>query len=732
MPELSNLDGVEMPPMLSRIRAAFRAFAPKLGFLFLFLLAGWFIFNWYATVQRTLRCYTPIPMFDYWRTAAFLHFYQAFDLTVLWRQHNDHRIVFPEIVFATDLLLLHGRELLPISLSFLCHFGSWLVLAWAFWSVKPMSVLLRITGALLSGIIIGWQGSASIIVSPFLLQWTLTQIAVLLSLAFLTRLKETAGRAYLSATIVSAVVATYSSSNGLTLWPILIGMGFLLSIRRRQMFVLVLAGALFIGVYFIGYKFSGSISIVNLIRHPVYFVEFIGSYLSMPFGALKSAQFGMRLGVASLCIVAMLAIDSFRTRLLLSRSGVVLFGCYLFLLMTAMLTAAGRMDAADPGFGNAKPARYVSGPLVSWGIFMLLCLWAGSRLRWRKAAAYTVAFVFSMLLLAGLPKLRWWLWQQDAEFADAQLAALAMEEGVYDPNVILGIFPDPVSAQLWSRSLRENQLSVFYKGHGKWLGRPAQQFAGYVATQVPGEVSYNLPVRDGVEVAGWFDTSKLSSRNSGWVLLVNETGTIVGFGRRLPAGFPDSIGDLRTPPSLGWVGFISLMYPVKTFSAYLIEKRGLLLLQRSVAVPRDHVTDRTHAGPLIPGIQWRMDSTWAVDKVPAHVPFREAPAGPVYASWSDNDANTGRLTSSIFPVPRSGCLILPVLQGPRANGLSVDLLDADTNQVVASSQFKNGPTTWTFWRMTPPAETKRLRIVAEDQGKDWGEWLAVANPNECK
>src|ERR1700685_670413 len=352
MGELSHPGRLQSPSILARARNTLAARSPTLSLLLLFACSAWLAFNWFETIQRIVRYYTALPVWDYWRTAAFLHFYQAFDLRVLWRQHNDHRILFPEIVFAADSILLRGRQLLPLSVSILCYAGNWLVLAWAFGSYPAIPSLVRKIGVLLAGVIIGWQGSAVVLADTFLLQWTLLQFAVLLSLAFLARLAERASTADLIGVVVSAIVATYSSSNGLMLWPILLAAAWLLSVRKSQMVALGVPAVSAIGVYFIGYHFTDNLSIRTLLSHPLYALEFVGCYLSMPFGAIKSSGFGMCLGLASLSIIVLLGIAAARKRLLASRPSIVLFGSYMFLLLTAVLTAAARMDPPDPVFAT--------------------------------------------------------------------------------------------------------------------------------------------------------------------------------------------------------------------------------------------------------------------------------------------------------------------------------------------------------------------------------------------
>ncbi len=57
------------------------------------------------------------------------------------------------------------------------------------------------------------------------------------------------------------------------LWPVLLGAGALLSLTTRHFIVLSIAAGVSIGVYFIGYNFTGHLMIGNLFRHPLYLLR---------------------------------------------------------------------------------------------------------------------------------------------------------------------------------------------------------------------------------------------------------------------------------------------------------------------------------------------------------------------------------------------------------------------------------------------------------------------------
>lgn|GEM_PF-1927235 len=708
--------------------------------LLLVCLMAWMAFNWFETVQRIVHCYTAAPVEDYWRVAGNLHSYRAFDLRVLWMQHNEHRIVFPEIVFALDMLLWRGRLILPLAVSFLCYLSIWIVLAQTLFTDRSLSFRARMAAVLLAGIIVGWKGSATVLATPFLLNWTLMQAGVVLSLALLSRAKHAATNVCLILAIAAAVVATYSSGNALLLWPLLLAAGWVLRLTKRRMTALGIAAAASIGLYFIGYNFSDNLNIKNLVLHPLYFLGFLGTYLSMPFGGLdfndpwimKSPQFGVCIGLIGLSIVVILFVIAVRARLVATQPGIVLFGCYAFTLLSAALTAAGRMDPTDSGFNAAKVTRYLTLPLVNWAIFVLLCLWLAFRFQWKIFHPAAIAFLVAVLVFVGFLKLRWWVEASNDEFAREQMAELSLEDGLSDPGLIRKIFPDPSYVYRCLPELRQGHLSAYHSNRAKWLGRPVGQFSKILSSGGSGEITFAFPVRSGIEVGGWADTYSRGTEFR-WIVLGNENGRIVGFGERLPAGFPEELRSLRMPPSLAWVGFVNLKVKTKAISAYIVDprRRGLFPIAESLAVPEVHAASLNDMGILVPKIEWQKDPAWTLNGFRASR-FDPPPPDPIYGSLNGSGANNGRMVSSVFATPSKACLILPILHGDLVNGLSVDIRNADTGQSLETAPMQNRDTEWEFWRFQFDPAVKHLRIAARDQGRYWGDWMAIGPPAECE
>jgi hypothetical protein len=191
----------------------------------------------------------------------------------------------------------------------------------------------------------------------------------------------------------------------------------------------------------------------------------------MPFGGMKSPEFGISIGLAGFAAVALLMIFAMRFGLMRSSPAVVLFGYFLFTLLTILLTAAGRADPADLDFTAAKAGRYLTVPLLNWAAFLLLCLWMSANLRWRILTTKRLAVAFSLLLLAAFYKLRSWREENSRAFADYQWAALSVGNGLADSQILTRIFPSPEFVVALLPDLKKCRLALFYRDTGKWMGQ---------------------------------------------------------------------------------------------------------------------------------------------------------------------------------------------------------------------------------------------------------------------
>jgi hypothetical protein len=353
-----------------------------------------------------------------------------------------------------------------------------------------------------------------------------------------------------------------------------------------------------------------------------------------------------------------------------------------------------------------------------------------ARLKWRILTPRNLTIVFSLLLMLGFYKLKSWRQASSQEFADYQFAAMGLDLGLTDSQIDTRIFPSPEFVTGFLPALKANHLAVFFRSREKWLGQRVASFSGVQDVTAVGEIVYTYPVEHGVEVVGWVDSVDTRDPRPR-VLMGNELGQIVGFGRHPSAGFPTDLRTSLTPDKEAWVGFVNLRIPSRVISAYLVTPWGLRPMNGVSTLPTFQSASRDQVGASIPAVQWQTDPIWAADRLPVKPQFGWQPAAPTYCSWSGHDENTGRATAD-FSAPANGCVVLPILHGPSIGGASAELIDADSQNVLAELPFREHDPLWTLWRVPLPANAKRLRFVAVDNGKNGGQWLAVSAPLQCK
>ncbi len=696
----------------------------------LLILFFWAILNWSLAIRRIIRDYNPLPVWDYWEVANHLERYKAFDFSVFWIQHNEHRILFPESIFATDMLLFGGHQIFSLAVSCGCYFGVWIVLAWALNSDKTLSRDVREMGALFAAIIMGWEGCSVILSNTFLLQWTMLQLAVALSLALLAKSRGSSNHIYFAGAIVSAVVATFSSGNGMLLWPVLLMAAFLMRMGKIRILILVVSAVVSISLFFVGYHSPKDLQFLNIVRHPIYFVGFLASFVSMPLGAIGEPQLGVIFGLCNLVTFSLLLMVAARKKLLACTPSVVLFGSFAFLLASGILTAAGRINPADPAYIAAKAARYVSLPLVNWAVLLLALVWISARMKWELLSVSAIAVLCSLFVIGITSTLRPWVTGNGSFIADQQVATVSVENDVLDPDFEGKLYPDPGFVPKMLAVLRRNHLAI-YSGLPQlsWLGRNASSVFQSCDIREPGGVSGVFPVQGGFEITG----STSLGLGASDVVFVNERNIVVGFGEEIEAGVPAVIAPEHAAQGKEWVGFINSAYGSQSFSTYLVTRHGhaMCLVEQSRAIGGVRPITAAGAGPVIAGVTW--DGTgWKENTLPPSITEINPITKSFWSSWNAGDQSTGRITSSDIGVPANGCLALSVIHGPSTGGLTVRVIDPRTSQELGLIPLRGGESGWKFWRVPLSSQPPAVRIVAEDSGTHAGEWLAIAPPLECR
>jgi hypothetical protein len=651
----------------------------------------WSASNWGELVRLTRQTYTAAPLYDYWRIVASIPRYEHFDLSVLWEQHNDHRIIFPEIAMAADSLLFHGRGFLPLGLLFAFQLLTVAIYAWMFRSAADkLSPSLRWFTILLVCGLAAWPGMALFFGHPFLVVWLFLQIGVVTALAALPR--------SIGISIAGGVVATYSVGSGMLIWPILVLAAIALNLSRRRIAILAISGALFTGLYFAGYHPSTNLHPKLLFEQPVFALKWIAAYLSLPFGYV-GAQTGLWSGFTGLGLLLALAIACSRK----PRPASVLFlGAALFVAASAVMAAAGRMapDRVIPS--TELDVRFVAQPLWFW--LSLLCAVAVTKWNWRIAAPV------ALLLAALTSATHSWIGSQLPAFQNNQLASLALETGVPDAALISQtLYYEPELVEQQADKLRKRELSVFANGRFQWLGqRAAAVFPRMDATPASGAVTSTTLVEGGMRITGW-TTADWSN-----IVFVNENGLIAGFGDRMGAG---------------WAGFANLEVPSKSLVAYRIVDGKMAAIGAPILLPDAVQITFSRMGQFLSGVPWLPDEAWKQFAVSPEL--GGGPYGVTYGTWNSNKKAQGRMVTAPFDAPPGNCVVITAGHGAPVTDQRIQVVDGATEAPIATLPISNADNIWRLWRVALPAGVRTLKIVAEDRSSDSKAWLGLGQPARC-
>jgi hypothetical protein len=548
------------------------------------VLAAWAAYTWWRCLTELSSLYHPFPAWDYWRVVYYLERYRALDLRVLWIQHNEHRIIFPELFFAADMILFRGRQLFPVVCSAAFYFSSWVLLCYCFANL-PIAIPLRASAILLTAVVIGWRGAAVVLADPFLLQWTLLGFCVVTALDELYDSRHSRrSLLHLSASAALGVVATYTSANGICIWPVLVAAALALRISFARICALTVVAAVSVGCYFVGYQ-AGQLELARIFEHPLHTVLFVGAFVGMPFGAIKGPLFGPITGLVGIGVVLSLAAVAWRRDLFRFQFVFISISSYAFVILTALMIAAGRMKLEESRFTSAEAARYLCVPLLAWTIAILLAIGLAGCTQRRITSSVLVCSIVALLIAVGFPKLRWWLRYEREFYANEQLASLALANGLKNTRIARRIFPDPgfVSANL--PNIRDRGLAIFSTGVFNLIGKPISA-AGRPPLEgtAVGAITYAAFISGGVEVAGW-------ASKPGWIILAGPSGRILGLGKHLSAGLPYDAPQSLKQHSGVWFGFARTSVNPIYATAYLLSD-GCLFPLNSETMIAPAFTDR--------------------------------------------------------------------------------------------------------------------------------------------
>jgi hypothetical protein len=462
-------------------------------------------------------------------------------------------------VYSLDYIFFRGEQLLPFACNAACQLAQLALLWWLLLQMKDMPLAFRLTLGVCCSLFMTSAMQVQGILGTFALQWYLSQMAAALAFLCLSISARTGRWTSLAMSIGAAIIATYSTGNGMMLWPVLVTMSVLLRLPKPRIAIVALAGTLSIAAYFVGYIFMGHGRAALMLTHPFYAIWFVGVFLGTPVSYV-SPRLGGVAGLGGLLLVALAVAIAIRRRRFADPVLVVTAGVCLYIAASALMIAYGRMNPGDPAVGAALAARYVSVPLTYCANLGVVIGWLVMRLpHGRRLALHLGAAALALVLLVTVMNR-----QKSYERTFALQQALAHESGIAavagieDADVIRVIYPGPQFVLDMLPKIRQRRLSIFAAGHQDWIGQPVNGvFVPGPETLCSGAVEMLLPVTGGYRAAGWA-RDRAADRPPKDIVLTSAAGTIVGFGETgAEAAFGLGLGwlcagrrNLRNPPGL--------------------------------------------------------------------------------------------------------------------------------------------------------------------------------------
>ena len=288
--------------------------------------------------------------------ASYSHF---FPWGVMWAQHNETRIFFPNLIV---VLLAHTVQFNVVIEEYLSATILVAAVALIIWAHKRRSPnvpwLFYCPVAIVMLSLVQYQNA----LWGFQIAWPLTMLSLGAAIVFLDRIKL--HWAFVGLAILAAVIGSLSLIQGFLIWPV----GFVLLYHRRRLIMALpwgVAAATTAAIYFRNFDTSLGSPLPGYASHHLadsikFYLYALGSVLGIPYSASpedSSAQWVQLFGFATV-VVAVIAIFLFgikRDSSTGSPIGVVLI---LFGLGFAAMITKGRIIGGLPAAGQSRYATF--------------------------------------------------------------------------------------------------------------------------------------------------------------------------------------------------------------------------------------------------------------------------------------------------------------------------------------------------------------------------------------
>ena len=534
---------------------------------FLSLAIGTYVFV--TTTAMGVRCWSAIPYWDQWDNLI-LSPAKIFS-PWLYQQHNEHRILFPRLLFAVDTYVFAATNTFDLFCNIAIPLGLAALIVTAMYrsSTRRVSDTAWIAGFVLTLLFsamqyenFGWG---------FQLQFFGVELAMAASFCSLLLWRE--GWVSLFAAICCAGIALYTLSGGVLALLLAVPLGVWAGRPNREVVVLAIAAVALLASYLYGYatptEHSDPVRTFLQPDVPVFVAAEIGNPLSQLIAPPRNPyRLGLDIGFGAFGFALFLAAG-----VILLRRGrsaapiqILLLGIAAFCVGFALLTALGRLKF---GAEHALSPRYTTPMLLFWLSLTML----GVSDAWnRHPGLRLVLMVVSLPCLLGLGFAQqafartWWDWSVPRREAITALLA-----DVDDPAALGRVHPSPALVKEQAAKLKARHLSIFADEWSAWLDTSLTEHLRLgEAIGCRGGIDEVAPLagrtRQQWRITGWaWDDERRSAVER--IVLADASGRVVGYGL---SGFEPATGGLRRS---GWRGHFSAAIGAPITAYALVDQR---------------------------------------------------------------------------------------------------------------------------------------------------------------
>lgn len=686
-----------------------------LAFPFLLLIAGLAIAVW--TAWYSFSWHSPVPFYDQWMEVV-----ASRDFNDFIRQHNEHRIVFPRLIFQLDDVFggqqyVNYAGCLVLS-GVISYYGYRLIVSEE--DGLPRRLVVAATCIALSFFAVQFANYSWGFQVQFIGVYAAAIYAMFCSVQTV-RPDEGFNRASFAKCLAAVLVATFCMANGFLVG--LCAAVFFLVADWAVRWRLALATFLFTGaltfLYFLDFHLvKGHTSPSDSLSDPVRMLKYVCGVIGSMFGNPVGFYMGAALIVLGLVLALVVLLRKCPPR------ETALLGIAAFVAASAILIALGRSEFP---LNTASSSRYSTPSVVLvMVIFGLVTLTVRPK-RWQ----FGVATALSGGLLA------YELYMQptfekhfEARWQARRIAEVSLINGVVNDDVARNIFPAPELLDARLAILRDQRRAFF-----------ARKIASAPGTRIG---DWGETIEAGTNCAGYFDQlvpaidRQHTVRGEGWavidgepahaVFLVGGDGKIAAIGL---TGFnrPDVAQSMGSEDAskAGWRSYFPAANAVgRSIRAYAYSKRfGVCQLKNERRIDADSLTVST--GLWSDAVELGdPELSGAFAPLAAHA-SAGLPGADVdwWASWSGADSNTGAAVWSLQEdLPPNAKFQFYLVLGPDGAGQHIDIIDSD-GEVIKRYSFAAGGREWLLVEAPLPAGEDIASIRVSDEGRGWGQWVGV-------